>query len=220
VRSPRLFGILPQEWRKGSKGIPKWLEDESHYGGPHKSWGNLLLDGIFWGIVLFLIASFVNLHLDSLKAFWRRRKTAARYKRSKKTDVEASAAGLDNAELSGAEDDEPTFYETLTATFTSDKRAECVVDLGSGSKTHTIDAYVSTLEKVSELPFLLQENCKRSGVGELAALSLVDLWIHERAQIILTDASGKTLEVGRETTPSQVRRAKTFRVNILPPPTR
>ena len=157
------------------------------------------------------------LHSDSLKAFWRRRKAAARYKRSKKNDTggESEEAGMDCAE-----EDEPSFYETLTATFTGDKRVECTVDLGTGSATHKIDAYVSTLEKVSELPFLLQESCKRSGIGELAALSLVDSWIHERARIQLVEPSGAEREVGRTVTPAMCLRAKAFKVTILPPTTR
>jgi hypothetical protein len=159
-----------------------------------------------------------RLRRDSVKAFWRRRKAAARYKRAKKDDT-----GGDDHESAGMElavEDEPSFYETLTATFTGDKRVECTVDLGSGGKTHTIDAFISTLEKVSELPFLLQESCKRSGVGELAALSLVDLWIHERARIQLTEPSGMQREVGRGITPTMCLRATAFRVTILPQQTR
>ena len=116
----------------------------------------------------------------------------------------------------------PSFYETLTQGLLSrETRVECVVDTGSNAvKPFTIDAHVSTLEKVSELPFLLQASCQRSGVGELAALSLVDLWLHDRARIQLTEPSGMQREVGKGTTPAMCRRAKGFHVTILPPSTR
>ena len=79
--------------------------------------------------------------------------------------------------------------------------------------------HVGTLKEVSELPFILQNACRNSGVGELAALSLVDLWIQDRArlQFVLKKA---TKTVGPDTTPSMLRRASSFKVTILPPKSR
>ena len=149
--------------------------------------------------------------------FWRRRKAAARYKRHKKDDAISAAT----EEGEGGGEEEPTFYETLTAALTRDARVEATIDATSvGGKSHTIDAHVSTLEKVSELPFLLQESCRYSGVGELAAISLVDQWLHDRARITFTDTSGRSTEVGRGVTPGAIRKAKAFKVVLLPQTTR
>ena len=70
----------------------------------------------------------------------------------------------------------------------------------------------------SSLP--LQESCRYSGLHELKAISLVDQWLHDRARITLTDAAGKQHEVGRNVTPGMIRRARSFRVVLLPQNTR
>lgn len=169
-------------------------------------------------LVLMLVWSFIRFHQDGVKNWWGRRRAAARYKRAKKDDSLADAAEAgDN--LSGAEE-EPTFMETLKASFTKDRSSKCTVDLGSGAKTVTMDAQLGTLEKVSELPFLLQQACRYSGNGELAALSLVDLWLHDRARIQLTQPNGNSHVVGTQTTPIMIRRARSFRITILPQTTR
>ena len=102
-----------------------------------------------------------------------------------------------------------------------DTHVKCTVELGDGGRSHTIDANVSKLEKVSELPFYLQDACRYSGIGEVAALSLVDLWLKERALIHLVPAGGAASRlVGKGSTPQDVRRAKAFKIVILPPTTR
>ena len=71
-------------------------------------------------------------------------------------------------------------------------------------------------------PFFLQEACKYSGVGEVAALSLVDAWLKERATIslVLPGAGQSARVVGKGTSPADVRRAKSFKVTVLPQATR
>ena len=199
------------------------IDDFGHYGDTVKLFGyfrvnKLYLDILTAVLVLFLILSIVRFHWDGILAFWRRRKAAARYKRNKKDD------GLSVAQEDGGDDageEEPTLMETIKAVLMRDERAQCTIDSTSvGGRSYTIDAHVSTLEKVSELPFLLQESCRYSGVHELKAISLVDQWLHDRARITLTDAAGKQHEVGRNVTPGMIRRARSFRVVLLPQNTR
>lgn len=165
-------------------------------------------------IILFLVVSSFRFRKDLVQNWWRRRKAAARYKRAKKQD------GGDYLEAADSStEDDPSVWETFCQSFTKDKGVECMVDLGDG-KTQKIDAQVGQLEKVSELPFMLQEACRYSGNGQLAALSLVDLWLRDRARLQFTDASGAVQTVDKETTPSMLRRAKGFKVTILPQATR
>jgi len=192
---------------------PKWYELTNER-------KRTLLNALTIVLVAFLIISFIRFHLDGVKNWWRRRVAAARYKRHKKDDTSELETAHDDAYMSGAED-EPSIFETLKASLTRDVTASCTIDLGTGGATHTIDASVGKLEKVSELPFFLQEACRFSGVGELAALSLVDLWLKHRALIEVVPAGGGSpAEVGPGTTPLAVRRAKSFRVTILPQSTR
>ena len=180
-----------------------------------------LFDVILVLSVLFLVVSCIRFHYDGVKNWWRRRVAAARYKRMKKSDTESGAVmEVEPAAYASGPEDEPTFMETLKASITRDKQVTCVIDLGAGAKAHTIDASVGQLEKVSELPFHLQDACRYSGIGEVAALSLVDLWLKERALLELVRAEGGTKVVGKGTTPAEVRRAKSFKVTILPQSTR
>lgn len=120
---------------------------------------------------------------------------------------------------SGSDGDDPTVWETLCQTFTKDKAVECIVDTGDG-RQQKVDAYLGKLEKVSELPFFLQDACRHSGVGELSALSLVDLWLRDRARLQFTSPSGQEHTVDKGVTPSMLRKAKAFKATILPPTTR
>jgi hypothetical protein len=175
-----------------------------------------ILNYITGVLLVFLFWSFVQFHKDPVKNWWGRRVAAARYKRAKKDDS-IEQAGEDPT--AGSED-EPTFFETLKLAFTKDPTTKCVVE-GVGGKAITMDVRIGSLQKVSELPFLLQEGCRYSGNGELAALSLVDLWLKDRAQISFTLPNGQQQAVGKATTtPAMVRKAKTFKVIILPQTTR
>ena len=178
--------------------------------------GQLLVDLVLIACVLFLVVSCVRFNLEGMRSWWRRRVAAARYKRAKKED------SADDLDASHDDDDvTPTFVQTLLASFTRDTQVPCTIDLGSGAKAVTIDACVASLERVSELPFLLQHACRFSGLSELAALSLVDLWLQRRATIHLVPANGgPEREVGKGVEPYDVRRAKSFRVTVLPPSTR
>ena len=183
-----------------------------------------IFDVILVVLVLYLILHFYRFHKDGVQNWWRRRVAAARYKKMKKHDTEeGESVELEptvEGHLSGPED-EPTFMETLKLTLTRDKTVPCTIDLGGNAfKPQTIDANVGKLEKVSELPFFLQEACRSSGHGELAALSLVDLWLKERAVIELIQPDGRTKAAGKGCTPSEARRAKGFKVTILPQSTR
>ena len=180
------------------------------------STGQLLVDLALVALGLILAVSCLRLHLEGIRSWWRRRVAAARYKRAKKED------GADDLDASHDDDDvAPTFVQTLLASFTRDTQVPCTIDLGSGAKAVTIDACVASLERVSELPFLLQHACRFSGLAELAALSLVDLWLQRRATIHLVPAKGgPEREVGKGVEPQDVRRAKSFRVTVLPPSTR
>jgi hypothetical protein len=173
-------------------------------------------------IVLFLVISCARFHKDGVQNWWRRRVAAARYKRMKKDDSSPDAEQeLDSAPYVSGSEDEPTFFETLRATISADAQVPCTVDLGDGAGVHTIDASVAKLEKLSELPFCVQDACKVSGVPQLSALSLVDLWLKQRAVIYLLPAGGGApVEAGKGVTPKDVRRAKGFRVTILPQSTR
>ena len=191
---------------------------------PHAETAQRVFDVILVLCVLFLILSFLRFHKQPVQDWWRRRVAAARYKKMKKHDTEEGDSAVDalepSAEASGPED-EPTFMETLKLTLTRDKMVPCTIDLGGHAfKPQTIDASVGKLEKVSELPFFLQDACRSSGHGELAALSLVDLWLKERAVIELVQGEGRTKAAGKGCTPAEVRRAKGFKVTILPQSTR
>jgi len=186
-------------------------------------WAHYVSNGLT-GILIVFVAIFVLNTIAYRKhdviMWWRRRRLAAKYKR-----VKADAAGPDTAaELSGAEDDEDLgMLEIVTSSFTADKSVECVVDLGDGKGTHTCDAYdMEKLEKLSELPFVLAESCRRSGDVELAAVSLVDLYLKDRLRLEYTSASGEVKAVGKHgtTTPAMIRAAKSFRVTVLAPTTR
>jgi len=166
------------------------------------------LNYVTYVLIVFLVWSFLRFHQEGVKNWWTRRRAAARYKNAKKDDEAAE----------DTDGPEPSFMETLKATFTKDKSSKCTVD--TGVKVHTMDAQLGTLERVSELPFLLQQACRYSGNGELAALSLVDFWLHDRARIQLTSADGQSHEVGKHTTPPMIRRARSFRITILPQTTR
>ena len=168
-------------------------------------------------LCLFLLWSFVTFHKDGVKNWWDRRRAAARYKRAKKDDSVSPAE--EAGEFAGS-DEEPTFMETIYATFTRDKSTKVTVEM-EGGKTHQMDAQIGALQKVSELPFFLQQGCRYSGNGELAALSLVDLWLHDRARITLSlQQNGEAHTVGKTTTANMVRRARSFKVVILPQATR
>ena len=189
---------------------PKWYEltyERKHF----------ILNVITAALLLFLAVSCFRFHLDGIKNWWRRRVAAAQYKKMKKDDNDKERGDPEDAPA-------PTFLETLRATFTRDATRPCVVDIGY--TTHTIDVSCSALQKVSELPFILQEACRYSGVGEVAALSLVDLWLKERAIVQYVPLNGNgPVEVGKGAvaqgiTPAEVRKAKSYKVTILPQTTR
>lgn len=149
------------------------------------------------------------------------------YKRVKKHEglAPADEAGPDT--MSGGEsggEEEIGLLEIVTSSFTSDASVPCVVDLGDGKATRTCEAYVGTLEKVSELPFMLTEACRASGDPELGALSLVDLYLKDRIKLEYTSGSGNgdVKKVGKygETTPDMLLKAKGFRVTVLAQTTR
>ena len=152
------------------------------------------------------------------------RPSRAQYKRVKKHEglTPADESGPDT--MSGGEDEEIGLLEVVTSSFTSDASVPCVVDLGDGKATRTCEAYVGTLEKVSELPFMLTEACRASGDPELGALSLVDLYLKDRIKLEYTSGSGKgeVKKVGKfgETTPDMLLKAKGFRVTVLAQTTR
>ena len=75
---------------------------------------------------------------------------------------------------------------------------------------------VGALEQPNELPFLLTESCAASGVPELAALNLVDMFLDKRA-VIEDTLHGSVHEVGPQTTAIALRSATRFKVRILPP---
>jgi len=174
---------------------------------------------LVWTVLILLaVAPYLRFGWDNIQTWWKRRKAATRYKRMKKADVggEMEMAAADDAESDPG--DEPSFFEVLCASVTSDKTVTCtIVDQCYDSKPRKIDVAAGSLEKVTELPFLLQEACRGSGIGELAALSLVDLWLKQRAQLQYTSASGANVLFDKTTTVTQLRRAKSFRVTILPP---
>ena len=186
-------------------------------------------------LAIFLLQLLQPFYFD-LKAWWHKRKAAARYKRIKK-----DAAELDEQDMSGGEEDVRAYYyapalttlthanlsqvpfmEVLSSTFSSDKYVDCAVDLGDGKPPRTCPAFVGDLDRISELPFKLQEACKRSGDNELAALSLVDLYLKGRVMLQYVSKAGELKIIGKasETSPAMLLAAKGFRVTVLPPTTR
>ena len=210
------------------KDLGKGYDDDFKWdGGGYNSWNQPRwqeyvskgLNGILIVFIAIFVLNTIFYRKHDVMMWWRRRRLAAKYKR-----VKADAAGPDTAaELSGAEDDDLGMLEVVTASFTADKSVECVVDLGDGKGTHTCDAYdMEKLEKISELPFILADACRRSGNVELGAISLVDLYLKDRLRMQFTSAAGELKTVGKAntTTPAMIRAAKGFRVTILAQTTR
>ena len=209
------------------KGYDYKDSDYKWNGGGYNSWNQPRwqeyvskgLNGILIVFIAMFVLNTIAYRKHDVMMWWRRRRLAAKYKR-----VKADASGPDTAaELSGAEDDDLGMLEVVTASFTADKSIECVVDLGDGKGTHTCDAYdMEKLEKISELPFILADACRRSGNVELAAISLVDLYLKDRLRMQFTSAAGELKTVGKAntTTVAMIRAAKGFRVTILAQTTR
>ena len=131
------------------------------------------------------------------------RPSRAQYKRVKKHEGLAPADESGPDTMSGGEDEEIGLLEVVTSSFTSDASVPCVVDLGDGKATRTCEAYVGTLEKVSELPFMLTEACRASGDPELGALSLVDLYLKDRIKVMLGGRCSQKLIYGEVSTGAQ-----------------
>lgn len=171
-------------------------------------------------IILSAMFNCLNYHKEDIKAWWRRRHLAAKYKRVKKVDsaeqeLESSASG---GELSGGEDD-MGLLEVVTATFTPDRSVPVTIDLGDGKAPKTCEAYVADLEKVSQLPFLLADACRRSGDPALGAFSLVDLYLKDRVRLeYAKGTTGEMKPVGKFglTTPDMLLAARSFKATVLP----
>lgn len=177
-------------------------------------------------IIAAWVLQFITYRKYDVMEWIRRRRMAAKYKRVKKHEGLATAdEGPDT--MSGGEsggEEDIGLLEVVASSFSADESVPCTVDLGDGKPAKTCEAYVGTLEKVSELPFMLSEACRRSGDPELGAFSLVDLYLKDRIKLeyVSGAGNGETKRVGKygETTPSMLLKAKSFKVTVLQPTTR
>ena len=164
-------------------------------------------------VVFVCLVQAIHYRLPDIKACWRRRAAAAKYKRIKQ--------GPEGAELAAADEEDLGVLEVLTASLAGDETVGVEVDLGDGT-VRKCNAYISHIEKISELPFILNDACKHSSDGELQALSLVDLYLASRLKLQYVAASGSTMDVGKfgTTTPAMLLGARSFKVFVLPQTTR
>ena len=154
------------------------------------------------GILLLIVLQFLLPCWHDCREKLARRKRAAHYRK-----VGASA------ELATAEED----VGILEAAFFRDEGVECFIDLSDGTSTRTCEAYVGELEKISELPFILTEACKASSNPALQSVSIVDLFLKGGVKLQYTNESDVLMDIGKagQTTPAQLRAAKSFRVTVL-----
>ena len=173
-----------------------------------------LANGLLVLLVSYCLLTLFRPYGADIVAFWRRRRMAAKYKRVKKNESDA--------ELSASEE-EIGLFEVVASSLTADKYLDCVVDLGDAKPARTCSVDVADLERTSELVFKIADGLKASGDIELAAVSLVDLYLKDRVRLEYVAAKGgDTKLVGKAnvTTPDMLRNAKSFRVTVLPQTTR
>ena len=175
-------------------------------------------------LAIFLLQLLQPFYFD-LKAWWHKRKAAARYKRIKK-----DAAELDEQDMSGGEEDVRAYFTMLLhsrrsrmqtfrrfplwrssrppSPLTSTSIAPSTS--ATASRHARAPAFVGDLDRISELPFKLQEACKRSGDNELAALSLVDLYLKGRVMLQYVSKAGELKIIGKasETSPAMLLAAR------------
>ena len=167
----------------------------------------------FWVLVAVLVAFCAQALLEPLihdmKEAWRRHVRAVKYGR-----IGTRTAA---AEMACAEEDEAGLLEVAMGAFTKRKTVVCVVDLGDGKEPRSCDAYVGSLEKISQLPSVLTDACRGSSDAELSSLNLVDKYLRGAVTLQYTSADGVLTNVGKfgQTTPEMLLAATGFRVTLV-----